>query len=88
MTTEAPPQIPTPDLSITNGGNYVDLDPTQDIPTQSAPEPTSAPAAESTPQTNGTYKTAIVNCKVRAPVSESYAPLSSALPERQLTLGA
>ncbi|KKY21846.1 hypothetical protein UCDDS831_g04101 [Diplodia seriata] len=66
MTTEAPPQIPTPDLSITHGGNYVDLDPTgpvQDFPEHSAPEPSSAPAAEPTPQTNGSYKTAIVNCK-------------------------
>ncbi|OJD36281.1 cell lysis protein [Diplodia corticola] len=64
MTTEAPPQIPTPDLSITHGGNYVDLDPTapvQDFPEHSAPEPISAPAAEPSPQTNGTYKAAIVN---------------------------
>ncbi|KAK7733565.1 hypothetical protein SLS57_000580 [Botryosphaeria dothidea] len=74
MTTEAPPQIPTPDL---NRSSYVDLDPTASVQTPS--EPFTAPVAESAPQTNGSYKNKIANSKnsslaqqtVNGPVGQS-----------------
>ncbi|KAH7047606.1 Reticulon-domain-containing protein [Macrophomina phaseolina] len=60
MSTEAPPQLPTPDL---NRSSYVNLDPSASVqaPSESAAAPTSGSALEA----NGSsYKDTIVNSKV------------------------
>ncbi|EKG17191.1 Reticulon [Macrophomina phaseolina MS6] len=62
MSTEAPPQLPTPDL---NRSSYVNLDPSASVqaPSESAAAPTSGSALEA----NGSsYKDTIVNSKVSA----------------------